>query len=280
MITLAIISTITQASIKEPKLPNTVLHLNVNDLEKTLKYDYVMDDDLKLRLSLSQDLFKKPTGIFFDAIEISHNFKQSKNALAYYESDFNLKPGHHTLLIGSKTIDIAAKYVFDTKEHFHDINNVWNSRSEKFATLTKNGILLENNDRDYGSFAFKRFYCDNLTATFEFIPINFKPGIAVYFGDNIYFMINSNNILTMKKNEKRNERDIRIDKSSIPRIINGQLQTLAIERKADTYTVTLNGQVVTTLHDAKELKNQRYKNIGISIPKHGASLLIKKIEIK
>ncbi len=271
---------VAQASAEKSKLTTYKLRLNTDDIEKTQKYDYLMSGDLKLHLSLSQELFDKPTGIFVDAIEISQNFKKSSGGYLSYVSDFNLKPGHHTLSIGSKTINISAKYVFDTKEHFHDIKNVWNSRSEKFATLTKNGILLENNDRDYGSFAFKRFYCDNLTATFEFIPINFKPGITVYFGDNIYFMINSSNILTMKKNEKRKERDIRIEKSSIPRIINGQLQTLAIERKADTYTVTLNGQVVTTLHDAKELKNQRFKNIGISIPKHGASLLIKKIEIK
>lgn len=284
---LIILSSITigfsvaQASAKKSE-QNHGLHFDVEDIQKTQTYDYAMSGDLKLHLTLSKELFDKPTGIFIDGLEISRNFKHQANGDVSYVSDFNLKPGHHTLSIGSKVIDISARYVFDTKEHYHDIKSMWNSRSEKFATLTKNGILLKNTDRDFGSFAFKRFYCDNLTATFEFMPIDFKPGVVVYFGDNIYFIVNRNNILTMKKNENRTAKnnDIRLNKTSIPRIRNNEMQILRIERKADTYNVVLNGQTITTLQDSKELKNQRFKNIGISIPKNEAVILIKKIVIE
>lgn len=261
-------------------VPQEVLRLTNENIKGTPTYTCVIDKNLKIHISLTQELFKKPTGIFFDSFEISKYFSKSSSEYVDYVSNFNIKPGKHTLVVDRQKIEINAIYVFDADRHNEDITNTWQSRSDRFATLTKDGIVLKNDDRDYGSFAFKRFYNENTTLSLDFIPLNFQPGVVVYFGDNIYFMINSNNIMTMKKSaDKHHDKHVG-KKIPIPKIENGVLYKLEIKRNSDTYTVSLNGVQVTTYTDSKELRNQRFRNIGISIPKNGSELLIKKIVIR
>lgn len=255
------------------------LQLNKNALASKSSFDYIISKDLKLHLSLSEDLYNTPTGIFLDSFEISKDFAKSNNGFVSYNTKFNIKPGKHTLIINRQKIELNAIYMFDLDQHFDDIKNTWQSRSDNFAKLTKDGILLKNVDRKYGSFAFKRFYSDKLYVSFDFVPLKFKPGTVIYFGDNIYFMINYNNIMVMKKSPDK-PRDLEVGRKPIPLIQNNKLQKIEIERNYDTYTINLNGDKVLDYTDSKELRNQRFRNIGISMPKNGCEILLKKIVIK
>lgn len=266
------------ASIAKTDSPESLL-LTSDTIKGNPTYEYIIQKDLKLHLSLSEELFRKPTGIFLDSFEISKYFSKSKDGHMAYISDFNIKPGKHTLVIDRQNIEITAIYVFDTDKHFDNIKNTWQSRDETFAKQTKNGILLKNTTRPYGSFAFKRFYNDDITVAFDFVPINFQPGLVIYFGDNIYFMINSTNIMTMKKGENKH-RDSRVGRTSIPRIQNNSLYDLEIRREAGQYTVLLNGISLPPYRDDNISKNQRFHNIGISMSKNGGEILLKKIMIK
>lgn len=252
------------------------LQLNKNALVSKSSFDYIISKDLKFHLSLSEELYNAPSGIFLDSFEISKNFTKPSNGYVDYNTNFNIKPGKHTLVINKQKIEINAIYMFDLDQHFDDIKNTWQSRSENFAKLTKDGILLKNNDRPKGSFAFKRFYSDKLYVNFDFLPLHFEPGMIIYFGDNIYFMINYNNIIVMKKGKP----DFRVEKIAIIPIQNNKLQKLEIERKLDTYSINLNGENVLIYKDIKELRNQRFRNIGIAMPKNGCEILLKKIVIK
>lgn len=270
------ISTNKQTSSQKP-----ILKIDKELLESKSTFDYVMGKDLRFHLALTQEIYDIRKGIYFDSFEISKDFAKPSGGYVQYSTDFKVKPGKHTLTIDGRKIDITTIYMFDLEEHFDDIKDTWQSRNETFAKVTKDGILLKNYDRDYGSFAFKRFFSDNLYVNFDFIPVQFKPGMVVYFGDNIYFMINYNNILVMKKGLNKNK-DIRIAKIEIPPIRNNILQRLEIDRKLDTYTIHLNGKKIynNDNDNGKELREQRFKNVGISMPNNGCAILLKKIVIK
>lgn len=265
------------------------LQLNKDVIALKSSFDYIISKDLKFHLLLSEDLYNTPTGIFLDSFKISKDFTKPNNGFVSYSTKFNIKPGKHSLIINKQKIEINAIYMFDVDQHSENIKNTWQSRSENFAKVTKDGILLKNVDRDYGSFAFKRFYSDKLYVRFDFVPLQFKPGTVIYFGDNIYFMINYNNIMVMKKSpdkpqdskERSNKlRDSEVGRGSIPLIQNNKLQKIEIERNIDTYTIHLNGENVLTYKDSKELRNQRFRNIGISMPNNECEILLKKIVIK
>ncbi|MDD4969902.1 MAG: hypothetical protein PHT07_10790 [Paludibacter sp.] len=255
------------------------LKLDKEVLASKSSFDYIISKDLKFHLSLSEDIYNTPTGIFLDSFEISKDFSKPTNGYVDYNTNFNIKPGKHSLVINKQKIEVNAIYMFDLDQHFDDIKNTWQSRSDNFAKVTKDGILLKNVDRQYGSFAFKRFYSDKLYVNFDFVPLQFKPGMVIYFGDNIYFMINHNNIMVMKKGLNK-QRDTKVDKKSIPLIQNNKLQKIEIERNLDTYTINLNNEKVLDYNDSKELRNQRFRNIGISMPNNGCEILLKKIIIK
>lgn len=256
--------------------PKEALRIDKEILASKSSFDYIISKDLKFHLLLSEELYNAPSGIFLDSFEISKNFSKPSNGYVEYSTSFNIKPGKHTLVINKQTIEVNAIYMFDLDKHFDDIKNTWQSRSENFAKLTKDGILLKNNDRPKGSFAFKRFYSDKLYVSFDFVPVHFEPGTIIYFGDNIYFMINYNNIIVMKKGKP----DFRVEKKAIVPIQNNKLQKLEIERNLDTYSINLNGENVLNYKDIKELRNQRYRNIGIAMPNNGCEILLKKIVIK
>ena len=258
---------------------STILLLTEENIKDGLQMEYQMPNDLKMHISLSQPLFNKPTGIFLDSFEISGHFKKSTNGNMEFVSDFNIKPGKHSLIVDRKKIEFTAIYTFDSTAKNNDIKNTWQSRSKNFAKLIREGILLKNTDRNYGSFAFKRFYSDNLSVSIDLIPIHFEPGMVIYFGDNIYFMFNRDNVLIMKKG--KNQHDTRIEKkeTSTP-FQDNKTYNLLIDRKSDTYIVSINGNKIAEYTDVKELKNQRFRNIGITMPKNGCEILIKKIVIK
>ena len=265
---------------------NNVLKLS-NGISKIndSSYEYILGSDQRIHLHLNQNSISGAERIYFDNMEISKSLVEL-NGTVQYISDYHIKPGLHKVSIRKKTNDtnlsIYVKYVYDSAIGLQDINTSWNSKSHRFVTVMKDGILLKNTDRRYGSFAFKRVFDNDVTCLFEFIPLKYKPGMSIYFGESIYFMFNNTNVLAMKKNTAKGK-DIRMIHAPITRLKEGTLHTIQIKRVSNTYKIYLDGKETLVYDDNATIENrqhQGFRNIGISIPKNGSIILLKKIVVE
>lgn len=248
------------------------------------EYEYMLSDDYKFELYFPKQKLKKFSRILFDGRDIKKNlsdFNQTHYSLAL---DYKVKPGQYDLIfVNAETISIKmdVQYIYDSALSKTDIEKSWYYKNRNFVTITEDGLLLRNNLSKFDSFGFKRRFEGDVSFEIEFIPIDVKTvDMAIFFGEKTYFVFNNKNINVMQK--ELNDKD-RVQKSvEYKPFESGKHYTLLMKREKRKYFVFIDDKPILEYDDnnAQGIQTQKFRNVGVTLPKGNMSLMIKRITVK
>lgn len=248
------------------------------------EYEYTLSDDYKLELYFPKQKLKKFSRILFDGRDIKKNLSDYNQTHYSLALDYKVKPGQYELIfVNAETISIKmdVQYIYDARLPKIDIVKSWYNKNKNFVTNTENGLLLRNDSSKFDSFGFKRRFEGDVSFEIEFIPIDVKTvDMSIFFGEKTYFVFNNKNINVMQKeNTGKDKRQKSVAYSSFK---SGKLYKVLIKRENKKYYVYIDNVLKLEYKDnnTKGIQTQKFRNIGITLPKSSMSLLLKKITVK
>jgi hypothetical protein len=270
------------------KKENLNLFSSIKSTEEYIKinkntYNYILPEDGKLHLTLNNDIVDN-YNVFLDFMVINvseDDWNDTKNGYKTLNTWYLIKPVKHEMILNKQKFIVNVIYKFDIDKHFYDLNRTWKYKKD-FVFKSKDGILLKNTSQNYRFFQFDRKYKSNVSCTFNLKWNKFIPGTSIYFGKTIYFVFNNKSIYVMRKivNSKT---DKIIQKVNIDKIVENQIYKIEAKRIGiDGYKIFINNKEILTYEDIYDKDNmfEKYRSVGIAIPKNGSEILIKSIEIK
>lgn len=209
----------------------------------------------------------------------------------YARTDYELKPSVYSIQIFGTTengVDfsitkkLTVQYVYNTNERQENIFNDWYTKDGDFATVTKDGILLCNKKLKFDSFGYKRRFDGDVSFEFEFTPADVKNiDMSVYMGERTY-VIFDNKYIKLFQRLKNGKNKIQ-KKVEYQKFTENQKYKIKAERRGDKYNIYVNDiemLVFDDMHDSDVMIGERYRNIGITLPKNSMKILISKIVIQ
>lgn len=243
------------------------------------EYEYTLSDDYKLELYFSKQKLKKFSRILFDGRDIKKNLSEYNQTHSVLSPDYKVKPGSYELIfVNAETISIKmdVQYVYDSTLPRTDIEKSWYYKNKNFVSITEDGLLLRNN-----SFGFKRYFEGDVSFAIEFIPVDVKTvDMSIFFGEKTYFVFNNKRI-EVKQKELDNEDKLQKSVAYKP-FKSGKYYKLLIKREKKKYFVFIDGKQMLEYDDnnVQGIQTQKFRNVGIALPKGNMSLMIKRITVK
>ncbi|MDO9305959.1 MAG: hypothetical protein Q7T77_11580 [Sulfuricurvum sp.] len=248
------------------------------------EYEYTLSDDYKLELYFPKQKLKKFSRILFDGRDIKKNLLDYNQTHYVLSPDYKVKPGSYELTFVNTeiiSIKIGAQYIYDSILPKTDIEQSWYYKNKSFVTITEDGLLLRNNSSKFDSFGFKRRFEGDVSFEIEFIPVDVKTvDMSIFFGEKTYFVFNNKNINVMQKeNTGKDKRQKSVTYSSFK---SKKLHKVLIKRENKKYYVYIDNVLKLEYEDnnTKGIQIQKFRNIGITLPKGSMSVLVKKITVK
>lgn len=248
------------------------------------KYEYTLSDDYKLELYFPKQKLKKFSRILFDGRDIKKNLSDYNQTHYSLALDYKVKPGQYELIfVNAETISIKidVQYVYDPALPKTDIQKSWYYKNKNFVSIKEDGLLLRNNSSKFDSFGFKRRFDGDVSFEIEFTPTDVKTvDMSIFFGEKTYFVFNNKNINVMQK--ENTGKDKRQKSATYSPFVSGKLYKVLIKRENKKYFVYIDDVLKLEYEDnnTKGIQTQKFRNIGITLPKSSMSLLLKKITVK
>lgn len=248
------------------------------------EYEYTLSDDYKLELYFPKQKLKKFSRILFDGRDIKKNLSDYNQTHYVLSPDYKVKPGSYDLIfVNAETIlmKINAQYIYESTSPKSDIEKSWYYKNKNFVTITEDGLLLRNNLSKFDSFGFKRRFEGDVSFEIEFIPVDVKTvDMSIFFGEKTYFIFNNKRIGVEQKEVDGKDR---IKKSVAYKPFEmGKHYKLLIKRKKKKYFVFIDDKLILEYDDnnVQGIQTQKFRNVGIALPKGNMSLMIKRIVVK
>jgi hypothetical protein len=248
------------------------------------EYEYTLSDDYKLELYFPKQKLKKFSRILFDGRDIKKNLSDYNQTHYVLSPDYKVKPGSYDLIfVNAETISmkINAQYIYDSTLPKADIEKSWYYKNKNFVTIMEDGLLLRNNLSKFDSFGFKRRFEGDVSFEIEFIPVDVKTvDMSIFFGEKTYFIFNNKRIGVEQKEVDGKDR---IKKSvTYEPFKSGKRYKLLIKREKKKYFVFIDDKLILEYDDnnVQGIQTQKFRNVGIALPKGNMSLLIKRIMVK
>lgn len=244
-------------------------------------YDYVIPKDGEIHFTLPNDIADN-YNVSLDGMVINVGGKHCEAISDTHKvcsTDYYIKPEIHEVVINEQKFIINSIYQFDTSKHFDPIDITWDYNKD-FVTLTKNGIVLKNTSDSYRIFKFGRNYqSKGVLVTYTMNHIKFVPGTAFYFGQVIYFTVNNGVVDVMRRVKDGTEHVKRV---KIDKIKEGIDYTITMRRSNHHYTLGINNTYIN-FDDKGYVRDNvidQFRSVGLTIPKGGSEILIKKVDIR
>lgn len=262
-------------------ITNDYMQKNIDNYLYTLP----KDNKLNIELNTSKVSIKKAT------LDNQDMLFEVNTTSAYARTDYEIKPGIYNLQIFGTTESgddfssakkLTVQYIYNLSEQPNNVLNNWYMKDKSFATVTKDGILLHNQKLIYDSLGYKRRFDGNVSFEFEFTPFSVNNmDMSIYLGERTYIIFDNKYIKLFQK--LKNGKNKIQKKVKYQKFVENQKYTIKTERQADKYKVYVNDiemLVFDDIHDGDIIVGERYKNIGITLPKNSMKILISKIGIR
>lgn len=251
-------------------------------------YLYTLPKDNKLRVEIdaSKTSIKK---VVLDGQDLLLDINATNTEIA--RTDYEIKPGTYNLqIIGvtengidfNATKKIIAQYVYDASKQVDGVLDSWYMKDSAFATVTKDGILLYNKKLTFDSFGYKRRFDGDVSFEFEFTPINTKNiDMSVYVGERTYVIFDNRYIKLFQK--LKNGKNKLQKKVEYKKFSEDTKYKIKATRHGDRYKIYVNDfemLIFDDMHDGDVVVAERYKNIGVTLPKNSMKILISRIVIE
>lgn len=254
-------------------------------LEKVNNTDllYTIHGSEKLVLAIKKDF--DLTEIIFDGEALIKQNDDINSSYYIYTTEYDIKPGTFNLTLvqgnNKKNLQITIQY-FYSPEYNEKVLDVWRSGRKDFLSLNPEGILLTSTKKDVDFLGFqRRFENNNIMFEMTFKPINkYQIDFSIYFGEKTYIVFNNKYIrihqtLLDRKTKIMQEKEYEKFKENT-------FYKLKIVRIDHLYKIYINDEFKLEYFDNNEeaIKEEKYKNIGLSFPKTNTSILINQMIIK